>query len=173
MYTIYKCLISWSLTVFKISKSRRFFGGPGHRTDNKKWIFENIKKKKLGVLSVFIVPKIVISILPFLRNSAIKKRENTNKKKETRYNLVTRNKKAFRPFFRNWLAKTRFHQNYVVVFIPETTICRVLLSLPSQIGPVLKIPERNTQNIFFKEKKNIILIKTDWLNTDPEFVVFG
>lgn len=117
------------------------------------------KKKKLGVLSVFIVPKIVISILPFLRNSADKKRENTNKTKETRYNLVTRNKKAFRPFFRNWLAKTRFHQNYVVVFIPETTICRVLLSLPNQIGPVLKIPERNTQNIFFKEKKKYYLDK--------------
>lgn len=84
MYTIYKCVISWSLTVFKISKSQDFFGAQDIERTTRNDFFENIFKKKLRVLSVFIVPKIVISILPFLRNSADKKRENTNKKKRNK-----------------------------------------------------------------------------------------
>lgn len=40
-----------------------------------------------------------------------------------------------------------------VVFIPETTLGRVLL-LPNQKGPALKIPERNALNILFQKKYN-------------------
>lgn len=39
-----------------------------------------------------------------------------------------------------------------VVFIPETTLGRVLL-LPNQKGPALKIPERNALNILSQKKK--------------------